>query len=90
MKNSPIIERNIQILLNMSGPSKYVAQDKLIGIQLKVVDISQKEIDVPQNICQYYNDIELSANVMCIKNILFLTLIQDNIHYGIIDAIENL
>ena len=82
--------RDVYISNDILGPSKYAAQGKSTRTQSATVDMNRQQIDVPLNICQYYNGIELSADVMYVNNIPFLASISDNIHYGTADTIDNL
>ena len=52
--------------------------------------MNRQQMDIPLNIRQYYNNIELSADMMHVNNIPFLMSISDNIHYRTADAIDNL
>ena len=56
----------------MLGPSHYSAKGKTKQTQPDTVDVTLKKINVPKTIRQFYNKVELGANVMFINDVPFL------------------
>ena len=76
--------------MDMLGRIKHTAQVKTTITQSDVVNMSLQQIDVPRTICQYYNNVELSFNVMFVNNVIFLTSISEYIHHGKVNTVDNL
>ena len=90
IRNNPITKRDILIAHEMLERSKYAAKGKMNRRQPSAVDIHQQTVEVPHVIKEYYSDVELSADVMHLNNIPFVTSISAHIHYGTTGAIDNM
>jgi len=90
IKNNPITQRDIELSLEMLGPSRYIAQGKTTKTQPEGVDNTLRKIDIPRIIKQFFNNVVLSTNVMFLNDVPFLTTISEYIHYSTANAVDNL
>ena len=90
IKNSPITRRDFLLVKEMLGPSKCAIQGKTTRSKPDFVDVTLHKIDAPKSTMKFYKDVELSADVMHGNDVLFLTTMSENMHYGKISALDNL
>ena len=73
----------------MLGLSDASVQGKRTRTQPDAV-VDKVVVDLPPTIIEYYWKIELSIDVLHVNRIPFLTLISKNIHYGTVNALNNM
>jgi hypothetical protein len=88
VKNSPITRRDVQLAADMLGKSEYAVRGKTTRTQPEAVTELVQE--VPMTIMEYYKDVELSIDVMHVNKVPFLVTISKNIHYGTVNALDDL
>lgn len=81
------MKKDMDLVREMLGPSKYTIQEKSTRIQLDPVDVTIQRVNVPRSIMKFYKEVELLANMIYLNNIPFLISISDNIHYRIVGAL---
>ena len=70
--------------------SKYTVQEKIRRKQLSSANMHRQTVKVSWVIKEYYKNVELSANIMHLNNIPFLTSISEHIHYSTARAVNNI
>ena len=80
IRNYPFDRRDIKLMMEIIGESKYALEGKRTRRQPEAVDTEIME--VPPQILEYYKDVRLSFDVMHVNQIPFLVSISRNIHYG--------
>ena len=88
IKNSPITRRDVKLAMDMLGTSKYAIEGKTTRTQPAAVD--QEIIQVPPTIMEYYKNVVLSIDVLHVNKIPFLMSISKDIHYGTVDALDDM
>ena len=72
------------------GISKYDLQGKITRTTLLQLNTHLQKVKVPSTIRTYYNDTEISTNVIHLNNTLFFTLVSEGIHHRTVLAVDNL
>ena len=90
IKNNSITQRDLELSTDILGPSRYISQGKTTRTQPNTVNISLQRVDIPRIIKQFYDNIELSTDIMFLNDVTFLTSILEHIHYGMASAVDNL
>ena len=80
--------RHIELSLEMLGKSKYAVAGKTTRTQPEAV--SDRIIEVPKAVMDYYKDVELSADVLHVNKVPFLATLSKHIHYTTVSALDNL
>ena len=73
----------------MLGHSKHEAQVKSTRTQSDAVNVTIQKIVVPMTIRQFYNNVELSVDVMFVNKVPFLTSRSEYFHNDTVRAVEN-
>ena len=87
--NCPIDYRDINIANKIKGPNKAALQGKRTAHQSKPVNI-QNQVEVPDEVLQYYQDVVLAADILFVNQIPFLTTISRALHYTTVCALPDM
>ena len=88
IRNYPFDRRDVKLMMEIIGESKYALEGKRTRRQPEAVDTEIME--VPPQILEYYKDVRLSFDVMHVNQIPFLVSISRNIHYGTCHALTSM
>ena len=67
-----------------------MAKEKTTWTQPSAVDGKLQTVEVPPTVRLHYNNVKISADVMHLNEVLFLTSISYDIHYGTVGAVDNM
>ena len=90
IKNSPITKRDIELTAKMLGPSKYSLQGKRTARTPDAIDGYRQVVPAPDTVREFYSNVELCVDVMFVNDVPFLSSLSKHIHFGTIDALDNL
>ena len=74
----------------MLGESKYSLQGKRTARTPDAVDGHQQIVPVPDTVREFYSNVELYVDVIFVNNVPFLSTLSKHIHFGTVDALDNL
>ena len=89
IKNNPITQRDLKVTEDMLGKCEYALKGKTVRRQPDAVE-QQALVDLPQEILDHCINVEMSADVLHVNQIPFLASLSKNLHYGTINALENM
>ena len=90
IKNNLITKRDILICNDILGLSIYVTKGKTTQKQSDAVDVKLQTVELPPKIKNYYSNIEITADVMHVSNVLLLPSISQDIYYRIVGVVKNM
>ena len=72
------------------SPLIYVTKGKTTHKQPNAVDVKLQTVELPPEIKNYYNNVQLLAGMMHENDILFLISVSQNAYYGVVGAVKNM
>ena len=88
--NSPFSKEDILMTVEALGKSGYAVSGKTTSTRPDEVDARTALTELPPTILNHYKNVELSVDILFVNRIPFLATISKYIHYGTIQALQNM